>query len=222
MSASTPLDAFLASAPSVPSAGTISLGLTVNLPDGTQLALSPTLDASQLLPALQAVAQRISASSSATPQKIQAVVSTQRACKAEISKLHKRVNQLAKTVTKELAATRKEALAAAAGLTRSTPSSSSGVEQVLSASPSSNDIAMVTCSRLESARFLNRPLESCLLSATARLVSPALRLQPPRGCASLGAPARLTPWTGCRRSRTCGCSSCSIRTVAAPMWSKLR
>lgn len=142
MSASTPLDAFLASAPSVPSAGTISLGLTVNLPDGTQLALSHTLDASQLLPALQAVAQRISASSSATPQKIQAVVSTQRACKAEISKLHKRVNQLAKTVTKELAATRKEALAAAAGLTRSTPSSSSGVEQVLSASPSSNDIAM--------------------------------------------------------------------------------
>ena len=48
MSASTPLDAFLASAPSVPSAGTISLGLTVNLPDGTQLALSHTLDASQL------------------------------------------------------------------------------------------------------------------------------------------------------------------------------
>ena len=125
----SPLAAFLDGAsgdlPAL-SAGTVNVCLSATLPDGTQIRLSHALDSSELLPALRRFSSRGSAAL-LPAQKLQAVVSTQRACKSEISKLHRQVNTLAKTVAKELTATRKEALAAVAAGSSSTQSPSAGL-----------------------------------------------------------------------------------------------
>ena len=128
--------------------GPVDLSLTARLADGSTVALTHAFSSAdsfvealrcmagvkaehtggrsdddcggKVSSARQTGANAHSANLQTSRQTMNQIVSTQRACRSEISKLHRQLNQIGRTVQKELAATRRDALAAAGNLVANT------------------------------------------------------------------------------------------------------
>ena len=116
------LQEYAASSNSLP-LGNVELAITARLADGSQLQFSHTIASSELVPRLRLLA---SSAPAVAAHQLSRVVGDARACRAEISKLHRQVNTLGRQVTRDLAATRCDALAAANAAATATPAAAGG------------------------------------------------------------------------------------------------